>query len=179
VGTVPRIYKAATGTVSPSGRSFNLGAELAAPVTGQRIQEVDAQTSLRQAVTRFKSLDADSTQLLSNYMTSRGTVNPGDIPAAYDNANRAKREAFEELAKVYNSALRLGTPENIARQTLMGVGRDMGLSREDAVMIIRGDYQNWRPSRQMFDLALTREGGRERIKVLMDHLREVNQQERN
>jgi hypothetical protein len=179
VGTVPRIYKAATGTVSPSGRSFNLGAELAAPVTGQRIQEVDAQTSLRQAVTRFKSLDADSTQLLSNYMTSRGTVNPGDIPAAYDNANRAKREAFEELAKVYNSALRLGTPENIARQTLMGVGRDMGLSREDAAMIIRGGYLNWRPSRQMFDLALTREGGRERIKALMDHLREVNQQERN
>jgi hypothetical protein len=31
----------------------------------------------------------------------------------------------------------------------------------------------------MFDLALTREGGRERIKALMDHLREVNQQERN
>lgn len=179
VGTVPRIYKAATGTVSPSGRSFNLGAELAAPITGQRIQEVDSQTSLRQAVSRFKSLDADSTQLLSNYMTSRGTVNPADIPAAYDNANRAKREAFEELAKIYNSALRLGTPENIARQTLMGMARDTGLSKEDAAMIIRGAYQNWRPSRQMFDLALTRDGGRERIKALMDHLREVNQQERN
>jgi hypothetical protein len=179
VGTVPRIYKAATGTVSPSGRSFNLWAEIGAPISGQRIQEVDAQTSLRQAVTRFKSLDADSTQLLSNYMTSRGTVNPGDIPAAYDNANRAKREAFEELAKIYNASLRLGTPENIARQTLMGMGRDSGLSREDAAMIIRGAYQNWRPSRQMLDLTVTRDGGRERIKALQQHLREVNQQERN
>jgi hypothetical protein len=179
VGTVPRIYKAATGTVSPSGRSFNLGAELGAPITGQRIQEVDSQTSLRQAVSRFKSLDADSTQLLSNYMTSRGTVNPNDIPAAYDNANRAKREAFEELAKIYNASLRLGTPENIARQTLMGMGRDSGLSREDAAMIIRGAYQNWRPSRQMLDLTVTRDGGRERIKALQQHLREVNQQERN
>jgi len=179
VGTIPRIYKAATGTVSPSGRSFNLGAELAAPVTGQRIQEVDAQTSLRQAVTRFKSFDADSTQLLSNYMTSRGTVNLDDISTAYDNANRAKREAFEELAKVYNSALRLGTPDNIARQTLMGMGRDSGLSREDAAMIIQGTYRNWRPSRQMYDLTVTREGGRERIKALQDHLREVNQQQRN
>jgi hypothetical protein len=179
VGTIPRIYKAATGTVSPSGRSFNLGAELAAPITGQRIQEVDAQTSLRQAVSRFKSFDTDATQLLSNYMTSRGTVSVDDIPAAYDNANRAKREAFEELLKVYNSALRLGTPENIARQTLMGMGRDSGLSREDAAMIIQGTYRNWRPSRQMYDLTVTRDDGRERIRALMDHLRKVNQQQGN
>jgi hypothetical protein len=179
VGTLPRIYKAATGTVSPSGRSFNLGAELGAPITGQRIQELDAQTSLRQAVSRFKTRDADSTQLLSNYMTSRGTVDPADISGAYDNANRAKREAFEELAKIYNASLRLGTPENIARQTLMGMGRDSGLSREDAVMIIQGVYRNWRPSRQMYDLTVTRDGGRERIRALMDHLREVNQQQRN
>jgi len=179
VGTVPRIYKAATGTVSPSGRSFNLGAELGAPVTGQRIQEVDAQTSLRQAVSRFKSFDSDATQLLSNYMTSRGTVNLDKIPEYYENANRAKRENFEELLKIYKAAILVGTPENIARQTLMGMGRDSGLSREDTAMIIQGTYRNWRPSRAMTDLSLTREGGRERVKALMEHLREVNQQQRN
>jgi hypothetical protein len=177
VGTAPRIYKAATGQVSPSGRSFNLGAEIAAPVTGQRISEVDAQTSLRQAVSRFKTQDADSTSLLSNYMTSRGSVDPDDIAGAYDNANRAKREAFEELSKVYNAALRLGTPESVARQTLLGAGKDLGLSREDVAMLVSGEYRNWRPSRRMMELALTREGGRERINSLMSHLREVNEQQ--
>jgi hypothetical protein len=156
-----------------------LGAELGAPVTGQRIQEVDAQTSLRQAVSRFKSFDSDATQLLSNYMTSRGTVDLDKIPEYYENANRAKRENFEELLKIYKAAILVGTPENIARQTLMGMGRDSGLSREDTAMIIQGTYRNWRPSRQMYDLAVTRDGGRERIRTLMDHLREVNQQQRN
>lgn len=176
VGTAPRIYKAATGEVSPSGRSFSLGAELTAPVTGQRISEIDAQTSLRQAVGRYKGKMSQSTQLLSNLMTSRGTVNSADIPAAYDNANRAKQSAFEEIVQFYNSALKLGVPENAAVQILKGVDFETGLSQDALASVISGQYVPYQPSEQMINRALVQPNGEARVDALLNHLKKVNEQ---
>jgi len=179
VGTVPRIYKAAKGEVLPSGRSYNLGAEIAAPLTGQRIAEVDVQMSLRQAVGRYKGNSMSATQLLSNLMTSRGTVNPRDIAAAAQNARRAKREAFEELKDYYDAAIRLGLSKTLAIQTLRGVDKDTGIGNETAKMIIADRYQEWQPSKQMLEVAMTREGGRERVQALVNWLREEKQKPRD
>jgi hypothetical protein len=179
VGTAPRIYKAAIGEVSRSGRSFSLGAEIAAPLTGQRISEVDAETSLRQAMGRYKGLMSQSTGLLTDIMLSRGTVRVEDIPGAYDNANRAKKEAFDDMVKFYNAALTLGVPKATAISVLRGVGPEAGLSQDMVGQIISNKYLPYRPSPQMLNRAVVQPGGRERVAALAGHLQKVYQEPRD
>jgi hypothetical protein len=153
VGT--RVYRAATGQVTRQGRSYDLSNELAAAGFGQRVAEIDAQTMLGNKVKGFLSGRSEATQLLTRVLNSRGTIDIGDIPDAYQRANEAYVRLYEDMKKSYESALRLGVPRQQAIRIISGAGAQRGLSEKDTTAIVTGKFPQLRLSKPTLDATLT------------------------
>jgi len=184
-GAGRRIYSAATGTVQPNARSYKLSDELAGVFLGQRVAEVDAQTSLVNKVSSFLSKRSDATQLLTRVLNSRGTVDVAEIPAAYDNASVAMQEIYTEMSKAYNMAIKLGVPRAKAIK-ILDEGRGRGMSDSDKAAVVRGIVPVFTVSQASLDNTLTsaptRQEGIERRRAYRQHLqamKKVNQANKN
>ena len=174
VTTIPNMIRGAKGEVSRSSKVYSLTDEVYSAAFGQKISEVDAQTSLRQAAGRFMSSNAEATRLLNDTLLSRGTVDVADIPAAYENANRAKRDLFEKLRDNYNAALKLGVPRN---QAIM-VMRSVKVSQDLVAQVINDRYIDYAPVKQALNEVITRPNGKQRLTVLRDYLLQKRKQDR-
>jgi len=153
VGT--RVYRAATGQVTRQGRSYDLSNELAGAGFGQRVAEIDAQTMLGNKVRGFLSGRSEATQLLTQILNSRGTIDIGDIPDAYRRANEAYVRLYEDMKKSYESALRLGVSRQQAIRIISGAGKQTGLSDKDTAAIVTGRFPQLRLSKPTLDVTLT------------------------
>ena len=153
VGT--RVYRGATGQVTAQGRSYDLSNELAGAGFGQRVAEIDAQTTLGNKVRGFLSGRSEATQLLTRILNSRGTIDIGDIPDAYQRANEAYISLYEDMKKSYESALRLGVPKQQAIRIISGAGAQRGLSEKDTTAIVTGRFPQLRLSKPTLDATLT------------------------
>ena len=175
VTTVPNLVRGAQGEVSASGKVYSFGDEVYSAGFGQRISELDSQTTLRQAAGRFMSSNAEATRLLNDTLLSRGTVSVADIPAAYENANRAKREVFEQLRDNYNAAIKLGVPKAKAVATL----RDMNVSQDLVAQVINDRYIDYTPSKQTLNEVISRPDGKKRLTTLRDYLLQKRKKDRD
>ena len=175
VTTVPNLVRGAQGEVSASGKVYSFGDEVYSAGFGQRISELDSQTTLRQAAGRFMSSNAEATRLLNDTLLSRGTVSVADIPAAYENANRAKREVFEQLRDNYNAAIKLGVPKAKAVATL----RDMNVSQDLVAQVINDRYIDYTPSKQTLNEVVGRPDGKKRLTTLRDYLLQKRKKDRD
>ena len=174
VTTIPNMIRGAKGEISRSSKVYSLTDEVYSAAFGQKISEVDAQTSLRQAAGRFMSSNAEATRLLNDTLLSRGTVDVADIPAAYENANRAKRDLFETLRDNYNAAIKLGVPRN---QAVM-VMRSMNVSQDLVAQVINDRFIDYAPVKQTLNEVITRPDGKQRLTVLRDYLLQKRKQDR-
>ncbi len=175
VTTIPNMVSGIRGDISPSGKVYSFGDEVYSAAFGQRISELDSQTTLRRAAGKFMSGNAEATRLLSDTLLSRGTVSVEDIPAAYENANRAKRDLFEELRKNYQSALQLGMPKQKAVLAL----RNANISQDMVAQVVNDRFVDYAPTKQTYQEVLTRPNGRERLQTLRNHLLQKRKKNRD
>ena len=175
VTTIPNMIRGAKGEISRSSKVYSLTDEVYSAGFGQRISELDSQTTLRQAAGKFMSSNAEATRLLNDTLLSRGTVNVEDIPTAYENANRAKREVFEQLRKNYQSALQLGMPKQKAVLTL----RNANISQDMVAQVVNDRFVDYAPTKQTYQEVLTRLNGRERLQTLRNHLLQKRKKDRD
>ncbi len=120
------------------------------------------------------SSNAEATRLLSDTLMSRGTIDVSSIPQAYENANRAKRELFEELRKNYESAVQLGVPKNQAALIL----RNAKISQDLVGEVVSGRYVDYAPTKETYNEVVTRPNGRERLDMLRNYLLQKRKQDR-
>jgi hypothetical protein len=132
-----------------------LSNELAGAGFGQRVAEIDAQTMLGNKVRGFLSGRSEATQLLTQVLNSRGTINISDIPDAYRRANEAYVRLYEDMKKSYESALRLGVSRQQAIRIISGAGKQTGLSDKDTAAIVTGRFPQLRLSKPTLDATLT------------------------
>ena len=171
--TIPNIIRGAKGEISRNGQVYSLSNELYSTAFGQKIGEMDAQTKLRGRVSSYKRDNADSSSLFNDVFLNRGTVEPGEVAAAFERASRAKEEIYNELRDAYESALKLGVSKKEAYLILTGQGTGEGLSKDLAISIVRGRYVPYRPNVTTLKRAvITRPNGRERVDELRKYLAE-------
>jgi len=171
--TIPNIIRGAKGEISRNGQVYSLSNELYSTAFGQKIGEMDAQTKLRGRVSSYKRDNADSSSLFNDVFLNRGTVEPGEVAAAFERASKAKEEIYNELRDAYESALKLGVSKKEAYLILTGQGTGEGLSKDLAISIVRGRYVPYRPNVTTLKRAVaTRPNGRERVDELRKYLAE-------
>jgi hypothetical protein len=174
-GAGRRVYKAATGQVSKQAKSYDLSNELSGIFTGQRMGEVDAQTSLANKTRAFLANQSEAKQLLTSVLNSRGSVDLNDIPAAYDNAVFAHDKLYDDMIKAYSAAIRLGVPKPAAIRILSET-----LSDVDAASIVAGRIPRLRVSPITLETTLRNapsiEEGKARRSIFLKTVQERNQQ---
>ena len=170
--TIPNIIRGAKGEISRNGQVYSLSNELYSTAFGQKIGEMDAQTKLRGRVSSYKRDNADSSSLFNDVFLNRGTVEPGEVAAAFERASEAKQKIYNELKDAYESAIKLGTSKREAYLILTGQGTGEGVSKELAISIIKGKYVPYKPNITTLKRAATRPNGRERVSELRKYLAE-------
>lgn len=140
--TAKRIYKAATGFVEKSGRSYNLTNEILSPMVGQRLSSYNPTQGLQFQVGRFKRDRADAAQLFNDIFTSQGTVNPSDIPRAYNEANASRKRVYQELRNDYLGAISLG----LSREQAVSALKAKQAGQEAIAQVVSGIYKKFQPS---------------------------------
>lgn len=152
VDTLGRIYKGATGVVSDSGRSYDLGNEITAAF-GLRPSEVNVRQALGFRSRAFMQGYRDAASLFSRPFLSQGTKSAGDIESGYERANDAYQSVMENFRQTYIGAIRLGVPANEVRSIL----KANGISDEVLSMIQSGRIRPYKASKQAITRA--REAG--------------------
>ena len=175
--TIPNIMKGAEGKISRSGQVYSLSNEIYSAAFGQKISEMDAQTKLRQKMGAYKRGNMDATSLFTETLLNRGTIEPGDVIAAYENADRAKRELFDEMKKAFDSAVQLGVSKQQAAAILTGQGTGEGLSKDIVREIFADKYVPYMPTNTTLERVLTRPDGQQRLAELRNYLVEKQRNE--
>jgi hypothetical protein len=163
VNIARRIWMAAEGKVTPSGRSYNLANELLGPVVGQRISEADTQQTFDASkIGAFLRMQQSSTILATQSYRNRGTIDPAEIRRQYDQANSARLAAFINLHKDIEAARRLGVPEDAIMRSLSRVPAN------DRSEILNGVYRKYVPSPETIQAGVKNPQGEERRRVLLE-----------
>lgn len=106
--SVGRIWSAARGKVTPTGRVFNLAHELLALV-GPRISTVDTAQAMEHWIASGTARSiADATRIYNREANTRGTPDKEEIVEAYADANRARLETVRELREYIDAAVQSG-----------------------------------------------------------------------
>lgn len=139
-----RMYKGATGEMSPSGRVYDLGDEVISFATGQRREAVDVRQSLRFKARDYQKAVTDANRIINSTITDRGRVTESEIREGYDDTETARRRLFDTMHRDVLAAVRLGMEpaEAYAMLRQSGVSKDMGR------MLLLGQYQPYKPSKQ-------------------------------
>lgn len=164
ITSAKRIKMAATGEIAESGRSFDLATEVGAVLTGLRMQTIDVRQSLGFRIRDYDRNLNEATRILLKAAQNRGTIGSNDLADAYQRADAARREHFDDMHRKVWAAIRLGVTEEEAQEML--VANKVG--KEEAIRIIAGNYQPYKPSRQLLAGVKGTPGGEQRIKTLQD-----------
>lgn len=141
--TAGRLFKAANGVVSDSGRSYELGNEVLS-AAGVRLSEMDVRQSLGFKAKRFMQDYRDASSLFTGAFLSRGTRSGDDVTSGYNKANDAIRELSEDFRQTYIGAMRLGVPQ---REVISALKAN-GISDETIKMLQTGKIKPYEASKQ-------------------------------
>lgn len=163
VNIARRIWMAAEGTVTPSGRSYNLANELLGPVVGQRISQSDTQQTFdSNKIGAFLRMQQSATSLATQSYRNRGTIDAAEIRRQYDQSNFARLASFINLHKDIEAARRLGVPEEAIMRSLARVPAN------DRAEILNGVYRKYVPSPETIRAGVSNPQGEERRRVLLE-----------
>ncbi|WP_425153950.1 hypothetical protein [Candidatus Palauibacter sp.] len=135
MSSAERIAMGLSGEKSPTGRSYDAREEIAAVVTGIRLQSLDLRQSLS-----FRASDAlrsyrDAGRQLTGVVGRRGTVTGEEITAEHGDAQGGREGAWADAGDAARAALRLG----VSRDEVRSILDDAGWSKRDAGAIARGE----------------------------------------
>lgn len=145
VTSAKRIYKAATGQESASGRSYNLNDELVSVSTGQRRQMLDPQQSLGFKLGRWKDDMQHAEKILNGTLRDRGRLSAEDVESAYRDAEDARKKLFDEMHQTIAAAQTLGMSRTQVYQMLRGAQVNQQMSGS----LLLGRYRPYRPGEEM------------------------------
>jgi hypothetical protein len=138
-----RMYKAATGQMTPSGRAYNLNDEFLGAISGQRPSEVDPLQSFKQRnVTAMNRMLQSADSLATKEYRKGGTPDLAKIRENYVQANDARLASLREIRKDVDALVGLGIPNEKVMQTLAA----SGVSKQDMEQIAAGKYVRRAPS---------------------------------
>ena len=145
-----RIWSAAAGDVSDSGRAYNLGNELAGLALGQRITEVNIEQALGFKASKFSRDDRDASAIFTKEFNSKGTRSTEQIADAYERANDAKYKLTSNFRDDLNAAIALG---GISQKKAVEILKAYRVGQDDIQMIRSGRYKPYEPSDAAIKLA--------------------------
>ena len=145
-----RIWSAAAGDVSDSGRAYNLGNEIAGLALGQRITEVNIEQALGFKASKFSRDDRDASAIFTKEFNSKGTRSTEQIADAYERANDAKYKLTSDFRDDLNAAIALG---GISQKKAVEILKAYRVGQDDIQMIRSGRYKPYEPSDAAIKLA--------------------------
>ena len=145
-----RIWSAAAGDVSDSGRAYNLGNEIAGLALGQRITEVNIEQALGFKASKFSRDDRDASAIFTKEFNSKGTRSTEQIADAYERANDAKYKLTSNFRDDLNAAIALG---GISQKKAVEILKAYRVGQDDIQMIRSGRYKPYEPSDAAIKLA--------------------------
>ena len=147
--TLDRINKAATSTVSDSGRGYDLVNELLAVPLGSRLSAINVEQALGFKASRFMRDRRDARQLFSREFIAKGTRSENDVTGGYIRSNTALRDSVQSLRNDYLAAINLGLPKSTSTKVIGA----SGLDRDTSKMVRSGIYRRFEPSEEQVKLA--------------------------
>ena len=147
-GTTQNIYKtylAEQGYKDPkSGRPVEMHRELESLVGAPHVDTLDTNRVMAGAVSTYKNRMGNAMRLLNDKVRAQGTVAPGEVTAAYEQANTQAFEIFTEMNKAYHNMLKLGMKSRAAMNAMeTGFGTEIlkgGLGKNQIDDIVRGVF---------------------------------------
>jgi hypothetical protein len=138
-----RVFNAATGAVSDSGKAYTLANELGGAVFGQRITEVNVEQALGFKASQYGRDSRDASAIFSREFNSKGTRSPEDIADAYERANEATYSLTADFRDDVLAAIGLGKISPKKAEEILKANR---IGKEDIAMIRSGRYKKYEPS---------------------------------
>jgi len=136
-----RTTSALNGEITKSGRKFSIEDEAMA-IVGFRTTLFDPKTALYFKAYEFNEMKRESVSLLTNVLRDPNDVSEGDIRTAFKNSSRARKEAFEQMSKLVQAALKAGLTKTQAMMIL----RANNVTKADAKALVEGGMTAWEMS---------------------------------
>lgn len=138
-----RMYMAATGQMTSSGRAYNLNDEFLGAISGQRPSEVDPLQNFKQRnVSAMNRMLQSADSLATKEYRKGGAPDLSKIRENYVQANDARLASLREIRKDVDALVGLGVPNEKVMQTLAA----SGVSKQDMEQIAAGKYVRRAPS---------------------------------
>lgn len=141
MSNMERTYKAITGEVSPSGRTYNKVDEAAAWI-GFRMSTLDPKVALYYRSFDFGDAKSEAEKKIRNVANDTNDVSDNEMKAAFDSATSIRAEAYGKMITLVKAAERSGMTRQQINQTL----RNSGMSQKDAFYILNGRVPAWEPN---------------------------------
>ena len=119
-----------------TGRSYDPEIEIAAVLTGQRIQDLDVAQSLQYRVYEFSRRKRLANKILSSVLKRRGTVSDAEIIDAYERSEANRKELYGEMSETVQAARNLGINERDIQEALKAAS----VSERDRALVKKGIY---------------------------------------
>lgn len=142
IDEILRTVGAAVGVPpNPGGKQRDVGEELLADFTGQRLIGLDAKESLKFAAKTFqerqKNAEREVNQLVARNAQQGVRLKPEDVQAEFSRGESMRRQVFDDLLSDVQAAKMLGmTNGDIAREL-----KKAGVSQEAIGAVLGGRYQ--------------------------------------
>lgn len=134
IATGDRIYKAVTGEQTRTGRAYNLGDEVRALATGQRIVTIDPLDSVGFRASDFREGWSQSAQIFTEVATSKGRVTPEALQRQYGEMMAARTKLAANLTQDLAAAIRLG----VSVESVTAVAESRGAGEANVAYALQG-----------------------------------------
>lgn len=168
---IERTWAAMEGDVSPSGKQYMMSDELAAWV-GFRVSTLDPKVALYYRSFEFADAKAQAEKSLRDTIREPGEVSSEELREAHEITVRRRKEAFEQMHVLVQSARKAG----LTNAEISGALRNAGISALDAGMIVRGQVTPWKPNKATIKKTAEKAAntfGPDARKQVMDRYREL------
>lgn len=142
VSNITRMYMAAAGKVTASGKKFDMGDELAA-LAGFRWGTFDPKTALYYQTFSFTDTKANASRVLTDALKDPNKVSDEELREAFDDAMDARKRAYERMGTVVSAAEKSG----LSKFQVLKILRDSGITRDDANALVNGRVPDWKPTK--------------------------------
>jgi len=146
-----RMWLAATGEKSKSGRQYTVGDESAALV-GFRITTLDPKISLFYRSYEFNDKIRNASSILNAVARNPNKVSESEMMGAFERASEVRSEAFVDMIGLASAARKNGLNDLQMIKLLRGAG----ISKKNSAAIVRGNVPRWRPTNAFMRSAIKR-----------------------
>lgn len=139
-----RIIPALTGNQPEFGRQLEPTTEIAAELTGLRMEQFDFKNGLSYRARQFGKSLLDAEGIFRAEASKRGSHDQQALTDSFLRSQEATKRLWTEMRGDYLAALRSGVSTQEANQALLSAGLPKSLARS----IAAGVYQPWRPGKE-------------------------------